>query len=183
MPRPSKPDPEPIETRAEKFVAEEQARYSECMDRARAAHDMTAQAFWQGEFALRMNTHRKLVRAHAGDIATTAEMIGKGDTSEEAEKAIKDAVKVLAEERVKHDAWYDRAVAPLKAPVLEMANIRESVMRSARQAETDAPLVHNGLGDAVRRIVESWPAATWQEDTGRVVITRDHGTGQAERAA
>lgn len=162
----SQPDPD----RAEHFVADAQLRFSSAIDRCKQAASVTAQQFWQDQYVTRRLDHRRAIAAEANAIKSMLEEIAAADTSEEREKVIKEAVKAMAEERARHEAWEFHTVSAYRSSVDEARGIRDSIVRHARQVEQESEPMHHGLGDEVAALVAKWPQAEWNEDTGVVSV-------------
>lgn len=160
-----KPDHDP-KARAELFVAGFQQNYSDAIAEARLAAETTQTDAWSRNYREQVKTHRTFVVNALADISSTAENIRSYDTNEEAEKGIRDAVKSLAEERIRHQAWKTRTVAPYSNTVERCEQLLKTVMQSAEDEERNAPLVDRGLASEVRAIVNKWPVAKWDDENG-----------------
>lgn len=153
------------------FIAPFQQQYSEAIHEAREAAATTATPAWQNLYKSNIDQHRSLVKSNIERIENTCESISAGDTYEEAEKDIKDAVKHLADERVRFGAWRQRAVNPYESSADKCTGILERVQRAASDAESDNPLHDRGLALAVHDRIAKWPRAEWNNDKGAVEIT------------
>lgn len=161
-----KPDRDPTDIWLDQF----RDQHSVLLRRAQEAADTTQTPGWQSNYKVQRTLHD---RSEAEGISTIdrelASMRLQG-TSEESEKAIKDAVKAMGEERIRFRAWEARAVENYRKSASELRNYIETILRKARDNERDQPLIHRGYGDIVRDALKSWATAEWNEDLGQVVI-------------
>lgn len=165
--QPSIPDPKDA---AELFIADHQLAFSTALDNARQAKRTTDTPAWRMNYAEAMRSHKVEVCALAKNIQIEAEYALLNDTNETVEKAIKDCVKGMGEERASHAAWVGRAVAPYRTAAQNAAEIRDAIVTKAENAERDAPLVSHGLAFAVKALVDLWPRVSWDEKMGTVEI-------------
>lgn len=169
------PDPDPQE-RADIFVATHQAAYSEALTSAREASATTSTPAWRNGYRTNMESHREIVNSHIKSIAAHCDTIKTMDTSEDFEKEIRDSVKALAEERVRHNAWRQRTIKPYQDAAERCAGIATKAVRAAEQAEREQPLIHRGLTAEVRKRVDSWPKVSWDEEAGSVELLPPGGS-------
>lgn len=172
---------ESIHERAERFVAEAQQKYTDALAEARQAAETTATTAWQGIYQQQRDFHRnavseqtKVIIAEAGDIAAFG-------ASETHEKAIRDAVKAITEERIRFEAWRNRAVFPISMRVNRCEEIIAKLKHDANEAERNESLISHGLARAVGEIVDGWPKAEWDDEAGIVTVT--DGRAQANATA
>jgi len=157
---------------AEVFIAEHQAHYSEAIDRAREAATTTQTPAWLANYATQVKMHERVVTDQLKSIDAARERIGGSDTNEDDEKAVKDAVKALADERIRFAAWRARAVNVYKLSAEKCIEIKEKAMRAAQNAERESPLINSGLAGRVGAIINKWPDASWDDELGRVEVSK-----------
>ena len=160
---PRNDNPLPDRPNAETFVAETQKKFFDLVHDLRAAAKMTATEGWQA------------VKQLAENIAAEAKYIAEHGTTEENEKAIKEAVKGLADEREIHGAWWLRTVQKIETAAKNAADMRHEIKTAARAEEKDRGLIANGLGDEVADIVNRWEVVDWDADLGVVTVTIPSG--------
>lgn len=153
-------------TSPEKWLASFEERYFNVIGLCRKAAETTASEAWQANYSLQLDNHRKVIASQRKTIEGTCEIIKRGDTSEDAEKEIRDCAKAMGEERVRFEAWKSRAVVPYSKAVDDCRLIREDAIRSAKNDEQAGPLLNKGLASAVGDLVKSWPVPKWDEDKG-----------------
>lgn len=163
-----KPDDGP--ERAEVFVAEAQEKYSDAIAAARLSSETTATEAWKRVYRDQMTAHRKAINDAINDVTAGVDSIQGGDSTETVEKLIKDGVKAIAEERIRHTAWMNRAIAPHKSSVTACDEIRTSIITKALRAEEESPLVNSGLAADVRKVVDGWPKPSWNDGDGCVLM-------------
>ncbi len=161
---------EPHDDKVDLFIAKFQSEYSDAISTAREAAQTTATAAWQSNYRINIDGHRKAIKTSLEVIEGECSSIEARDTNEAAEKEIRDAVKELADERVRFGAWRQRAVEVYRATATRCQGIVESATRHAQDDERDNPLLNIGLLLAVKERLDSWPRAEWDDETGAVVI-------------
>lgn len=164
-----RPD-ESMNERAEKFVADAQVEYTDALAEVRAAAEMTATPAWQATYQHQREAHRKLIATHAKSIISTCEAVSDHDSNETDEKAVRDQLKSIIEERIRFEAWTARAVFPISSRVNRCEEIVNKLKLSARRTEDEEMLVSHGLHSAVCDILATWPTANWDEKTGIVSV-------------
>lgn len=162
--------PKSAEQKAEKFLAERREKYFAALDNARAASDTTNTIAWQSNYKEQTRFHRGVISAAAKTLENVADILKSRESDEELEKEINDAKKSLTEERIRWTAWLRRTVEPYSDTVKNCDEKRNEAVALAREAERSTPLVENGLAEAVRKIVASWPKPEWNFESGVVSI-------------
>lgn len=170
----SKPERNPDE-HAEIFIAEYQQKFSIAIDAARAAAQTTGTAAWRENYLTQRKIHRDMIAASIKAIGAEVESVTSGDTTEDAEKGIKDAVKAMADERIRFEAWKARAVRPYKIAAENADDLRSKTVREARRSEGENPLIDRGLGEAVAKLVARWPTVAWDDEAGVVTVNEPAG--------
>jgi hypothetical protein len=162
--------------RVDLFIAPYQSQYSEALTAAREAADTTATHAWQSAYKNNLDQHRSLVKAAIVQIETVCDIIESNDTHEQAEKDIGKAVKSMAEERVRFNAWRSRAVQPYEVAAVHCQDILHNVMRAASDSERDNPLIDHGIVAKVQERIAQWPRAEWDDENGVVRMTERPAT-------
>lgn len=168
--------------KADLFIAKYQETYSHALDEAREASATTTTAAWQTNYKNQIEAHRKIVGENLRTISSACDTIKHQDTAEDFEKDIRDAVKALAEERIRFSAWKARTVAPFQAAADRCAAILISTNRAAEEAERNSPLIDVGLLAEIRNRTNKWPVAKWNDEVGVVEVV-DRETGEVSEAA
>lgn len=138
--------------------------------RASEAADTTGTPAWTANYRTQRKLHEQTESGAIKAISSAVETMQLTGTNEESEKEIKDAVKTLAEERIRFRAWEQRAVEVYRKSATDVENALETVIRKAREKETENPLIERGFEDEVRREVATWGTAKWDEEVGAVVL-------------
>ena len=172
---PRNDNPLPARPNAESFVAETQKKFFDLVHDLRAAAKMTATEGWQSAYRQNIDNNRRAVKQLAENIAAEAKYIAEHGTNEENEKAIKEAVKGLADEREIHGAWWLRTVQKIETAAKNAADMRHEIKTAARAEEKDRGLIANGLGDEVAEIVNRWSLVDWDAELGVVTVTEPSG--------
>lgn len=176
----SKNDKKGIEEKAEKFLAEYQEKYSTAISDAREAAATTATPAWQSNYLAQVAAHDKCVRDLASTISNAGKRIADFDTDEENEKEVKDAVKGLQDERIRHQAWRNRTISPYESRANRCAEILETTRREAQRLEQAEGLIWHGLTSEVVKITGKWPVAEWSEGAGIVTVTEQSSGEQKQ---
>jgi hypothetical protein len=177
--KPEQPTPE---QQAELFVAEYQHQYSDAISRAREAAKTTGTAAWQANYAFQRRAHEDVIRSATKAIVSVCERVTTADTNEDDEKAIRDAAKSMADERIRFEAWQYRTVYAFRRSVDDCESIVGVVVRAAQNAERESPLIYSGLAGRIGKLVGLWPAAGWDEETGIVAVNENPSAANAEAA-
>lgn len=171
-----------LEERAEIFLAEWQSKYSNAIAEARAAAETTSTAAWQENYLKEMTDHRKVVRDNALVAISTLKAIADTDTCEAHEKDVKEAIKTMCEERIRHDAWVARCVLPYARTANRCQELLNSIETTVDVEEKNTALLNRGLSNAVMKMVQQWPRARWIEKTGQVVIDNEEANAAKKSA-
>lgn len=178
-PKQNKPDPK---EKADLFIAKFQEDYSHALDEAREASATTTTPAWQANYRNQIEMHRKVIGENLRTISHHCEAIKLHDTAEDFEKEIRDAVKALAEERIRFGAWKTRTISPFQASADKCAAIMLTTVREAERVERESPLIDGGLLAEIKTRVNKWPVTKWDEERG-VVELIDRTTGEVSEAA
>lgn len=173
---------QPIEDKAEHFVAEYQSAYAEALTEARQAADTTKTIAWRNLFASASSQHRQDIEELANSIIASAKAILDFDSNEKKEKDLSDAVKEIKEERKRHEAFYRRTAEPLAKTAAKCKEILATADREAKRREDGAPLYDEGFRAAVKRLTDKWPRADWDETTGVIAILPAPAEGQGDKS-
>lgn len=138
----NEPAPNPTPDRAELWIAEWQQKYSVAIENAREAKRTTETPGWTANYQANMKHHRMVVAAQCASITVDAKSIVESGTTEEREKSVKDAIKELADERIRHQAWLSRAVSNYRVAAENCGLMKDSIRSAARAEEERAPLVN-----------------------------------------
>ena len=168
----TQPNPDPQPDRAAKFAVTYLANYNEVLALAEAAEETTRTPAWQSMYKAAMDTHANTVTANLKAIVGECDMVKTMDNSEAAEKAIKEAVKALTDERIRHAAWMLRTVHPISDLAERAGTIISNLTTAAGQEERDQPLLCRGLSGEVADIVETWTAVIWRPGSGELVTAK-----------
>jgi len=167
------------EERADNFLAQYQEKYSAAIDDARKAATTTATEAWQTRYSDCVKTHKQAIAEHAREIEYELKKIKTGDATEDGVKAIRAAAKAMDDERIRHSAWWSRAVMPYENAAIACEGIITGAINGARKTEQQAALTAHGLSEAVRNRIAKWPRAQWDEETGVVTVTEpEYGAGE-----
>jgi hypothetical protein len=152
------------------FIAPFQAEYSEAISFAREAKETTNTTAWKDGYKRNIDDHRKCIKHCAESIESTCKSIAAYDTNEDSEKDIKDNIKQIADERIRHSAWHARAVHPFEATAIRCEQILSRIMREASDEERENTLIQHGLVARVQWRIAKWPHVEWNEEEGMVTI-------------
>ena len=143
------------------MTAAPSARHRDAIERTTQSAALTAQPAWRAAYAAEVSTHRRKVAARVASARGALERIASHRPNDEDEKAVKDEVKTIMEERIAHMAWRSRTVQLVAASGQEPKQIADMALRLARNEEREHTLVARGLADAVATIVGTCPTAEW----------------------
>jgi hypothetical protein len=130
---------------------------------------------WQAAYAAEMERHTKTITAFAKQIKGDAAAIETNGISEATEKAIKDSVKLLTNEREGHQAWLARQIQPLIDLCNKALGVIDQLIADAKNIEAAQPLLYAGLTGHVRDQVNArMPRWDWDPKSGRVVRTEEY---------
>jgi hypothetical protein len=157
-------------SRAEVFVAKMQQQYTNELDAARMAEKTTQTDGWRNAYADQLKTHRATCDELAKRLAAIAQDVRNLGSSEDVEKALGEIKTALKDERIRHEAWYARAVAQFAEPAKECSRIRADILANAQAHERQNTLTANGLSSEVASLIEKWPRPVWKDQEGVMVI-------------
>lgn len=161
-------EPARKQTTAEAFLEPFREKYDTALELCKAAADTTATEGWQANYEAQVHANRQRVQESIAQINSATSAYLTNGASEEGEKAMKDAVKALADERTAYLAWRFRQVEQYARPVRECKAIAEQAVSMARQEASANPLTARGLVEAVTKEVQTWTIPTWNEQNGTV---------------
>lgn len=156
--------------RAETFIAPHAEKHRAAVAMAKEAMETTSTQAWQNGYRTNMENHRQTILVHLRNIRGQLDNITTADTDEDCEKAIKESVKAMMEERIRHSAWRNRTVNSYEQIVEKCATTLLNTTRAAKEAEGGQPLIDRGLLAEVQAIVDTWPIVKWHDDSGSIEI-------------
>lgn len=158
---------------ADKWLDQYREQHATLTKRATLASETTRTLHWMANYQSQRKLHADAEARSVGDISSALESIKLSGTNEDLEKRIKDAVKDLAEERERYTAWYYGSIENCRRAADELTQHRDKVLQEARKRERENPLIERDFGIQVAAIVREdahWATATWDEETGQVVM-------------
>lgn len=161
-----KPKPEGEPSKAQKFLENAWSKYDELLVHADKMAEMTNTPAWRGMYSNSMRENRKLIASTVAAAKGLLDDITHSENTEELEKLVADAVKVIKEERIRHHAWFARSIYPVSKMEQDCNHIIENATREARDRASNNPLHDGDLAHEVAALLKHWPKVKWDEETG-----------------
>ncbi len=161
---------EPERTPIEQWMQQYESDYRTLSNRAREAAETTATPAWTANYRAQRAAHEAVESAAIRELEACLATLKLSGTSEELEKSMKDAVKSLAEERVKFGAWMQRAVESYRRSAVNLGEYLDGIASKARKVERENPLIERDFERDVKLHLGRWMRAHWDEELGQVVL-------------
>ncbi len=137
-------------------------------DRAISQARESMNEWWQQQYNENIKGHSKAVGGIAKHMISILERIPYG-SSEDTEKDLADSVKAIKTLRTSHEIWNNRVVVPIEQLVSGHNKLIEECINAATEREKREPLLHQGLGDAVKKHMSIWFQYRFDRDDGVIV--------------
>lgn len=165
----------PKEKIVRKEIEEFRKKYAEALADAQVSADHTAQAGWQNLYTMHRSNVQKERKALASQLRGHADVLERGQLSEEGEKWIGEVKKDAAALRTSVVAFERQTIEPVRAPVYRCETVIEDARRTARDAEGQAPLQARGLIAEMDEAINAVAKVRFDEETGVVEIKEGEG--------
>jgi len=153
------------------IIEEFRRDYATALAAARVSEEHTATAGWRSLYHDFCKANREARRKQADWLKALAEMLESSHLSEDQEKEIGEVKKAVAELREQFEAFTVSTIDPVRAPVSECREVANNARSRAQILHDRAPLMNDGLIREVENAIQAQPKPTWEDKSGRVVIT------------
>ena len=152
------------------LIKEFLVEYRDALGQAKASKETTDTEAWRSLYAEHYKQDVRSRHAVAERIRSLADTLKEEGWNEDDEKAVKDAVKEAVDTRESEEHFKRSTVFPIRQPVNRAAELWGSFQSRANNLATEQPMFGQEVLEELRRTYATLEKASFDEQTGRVVI-------------